>query len=54
MLNAETAICNFADGKTLFSCGDNLLVVLKNLEHNMKILLKWFSLNSLKANPGKF
>ena len=34
--------CKFADDNTLFSCGDNLSVILKSLEHDMKILLKWF------------
>ena len=24
------------------------------LKHDMKILLKWFRINSLQANPGKF
>ena len=38
----------------MFSCGDNVSVILKSLEDDMKILLRWFSLNSLKANPGKF
>ena len=35
-------ICKFADDNTLFSCGDNLSVILKSLEHDMKILLRWF------------
>ena len=25
-----------------------------NLKHNTKTILKWFRINSLKANPGKF
>ena len=35
-------MCKFADNNTLFSCGDNLSVILKSLEHDMKILLRWF------------
>ena len=31
-----------------------LTSVLENLKHNMKIILKWFRINSLKANPRKF
>ena len=27
--------------------------ILKNLKHDMKILLTWFRMNSLQANPGK-
>ena len=34
--------CNFAEDKTLSSCGDNLLIILKSLEHDMKILLRRF------------
>ena len=35
---------NFADGKT--SSGDELSVILKNLGHDMKIVLRWLNLNS--------
>ena len=38
----ESDICKFADDITLFSCGDNLSVILKSLEHDMKILSRWF------------
>ena len=38
----KSDICKFADDNTLFSCGDNLSVILKSLEHAMKILLRWF------------
>ena len=45
----KSDICKFADDNTLFSCGDNLSVILKSLEHDMKILL-----SSLIVNPKKF
>ena len=32
--------CKFADDNTLFSCGDNLSVILKILEHDTKIPLR--------------
>ena len=38
----KSDICKFADDSTLFSCGDNLSAILKRLEHDMKILLRWF------------
>ena len=38
----KSDICKFTDDNTLFSCGDNLSVILKSLEHDMKILLRWF------------
>ena len=42
-------ICNFADDNTLNSGG---MEHLENLKHDMKIILKWFRINLLKANPG--
>ena len=30
------------------------MTMVKNLKHNLNILLKWFRINSLQANPGKF
>ena len=38
----KSDICKFADDNTLLSCGDNLLIILKTLEHNMKIFLRCF------------
>ena len=42
LFTEKSDICKFADNNTLFSYGDNLSVILKSLEHNMKILLRWF------------
>ena len=47
-------ICNFADDNTIYDCGEDLSNILENLKHDMKILLTWFRINSLQANPGKF
>ena len=47
-------ICNFADGNTLYSCGERLTEIKENLVSDTKSILNWFRLNSLKANPGKF
>ena len=38
----KSDICKFTDDNTLFSCGDNLSVILESIEHDMKILLRWF------------
>lgn len=27
---------------------------MKSLDHDAKTFLKWFNLNALKVNPGKF
>ena len=36
----KSDICKFADNNTLFSCGDNLSVILKSLEHDNRIPLR--------------
>ena len=46
--------CNFADDNTIYDCGEDLCNTLENLKPDMQILLKWFRINSLQANPGKF
>ena len=50
----KSGICKFADDNNLYSHGSNLPLILNNLEHDMRNLLYWFKINSLKANPGKF
>ena len=50
----KSEICNFADDNSIYSCGKDLLKMKENFMCSMKTILKWFSLNSLKANLGKF
>ena len=50
----KTNICNFADGNTIYSCNNNLQTILKNLKHDLINDLKWFKVNSMKANPKNF
>ena len=47
-------ICNFVDDNTLSYCHKDINQLLKHLTEDTKSLLKWFELNSLKANPKKF
>ena len=47
-------VCNFADDKTLYSCDKKLENIFVNLKIDLKNVLYWFQVNSLKANPGKF
>ena len=49
-----TDICNFADDNTIYSCDKNIEDVLSHLEHDLSIILSWFSDNNLSANPNKF
>ena len=54
MFIEKTEVCNFADDNTIYDCGENLSNILENLKHDLEILLKWFTINTLQANPGKF
>ena len=54
MFIEKSEICNFVDDNTIYDCGEDLSNILENLKCDMKILLKWFRINSLQANPGKF
>ena len=54
MFIEKTEIYNFADDNTIYDCREDLSNILENLKHDLKILLKWFRINSLQANPGKF
>ena len=54
MFIEKSEICNFADDNTIYDCGENFSNILENLKHELRILLKWFRINSLQANPGKF
>ena len=47
-------VCNFADDNTLYSCDKKLENIFVNLKIDLKNVLYWFQVNSLKANPGKF
>ena len=49
----KSELRNFADYSTIYSCGKDLPKI-KGLIGTMKTTLKWFRLNSLKANPGEF
>ena len=54
MFTENCEICNFVDDNSFYSDGMKLSSILENLKHDTKIILKWFRINSLKANPGKF
>ena len=51
---SKSEICNFANGNAWHSCGQVLEKMLCNLKYDLHDILKWFQLNSLKPNPGKF
>lgn len=45
---------NFSDDNRFFSSVNNFCVIMKSLDHDAKTFLRWFNLNALKVNPGKF
>ena len=51
---SKSDICDFADDNTLSSCRKTLGGILHNLKFDWRNILKWFKVNSLKPNPGKF
>ena len=47
-------VWNFADDNSLNSCDKKLGNIFVNLKIDLKDVLYWFQVNSLKANPDKF
>ena len=54
LINLRSNVCNFADDNTLYYCGKTTENVIKNLQSDLKFVLKWFRSNQMVANPGKF
>ena len=50
----KNLLCNFADDNTIVSNGVNLSEIKNNLQEGLDITIKWFEVNSMKANPDKF
>ena len=45
---------NYADDNTLSYADTDINKLIKTLEEESKILINWFSINKMKANPEKF
>ena len=54
LYNHKIRCLQFADDSTLYSCDKKLENIFVNLKIDLKNVLYWFQVNSLKANPGKF
>ena len=50
----ETKVCNFADDTTIYSCSQNFEEATLKLSNDTHLILNWFRINSMVANPGKF
>ena len=51
---AKSEVCNFMDDNTLYSCNKKLEHVFLNPKYNLRNVLDWFKINSMKTNPGNF
>ena len=49
----ETEVCNFADGTTIYLCPLNYKEAAHELSNDTHIVLNWFKVNSMVANPDK-
>ena len=47
-------VCTFVDDNTLYSCYKYLQHVFSNFKYDLRNVLDWFKINSMKTNPGKF
>ena len=45
---------NIADDNTLYHCVEDLSNILRKIKHDMKIIFKWFNINSLQTSPDKY
>ena len=50
----ETGVCNFADDITIYSCSPYFEETALKLSNDTHLILNWFRINSMVANPGKF
>ena len=49
----ETEVCNFADDATIYSCSPNFEEATLKSSNATHLILNWFRINSMVANPGK-
>ena len=54
LINLRSIVCNFADDNILYYCGETTENVFKNLQSDLRIVSKWFRINQMVANLGKF
>ena len=50
----KSNIYNFADNNTLYFRSQDLQTVIESLLYDVKNVLTWFKINSMKVNPEKF
>ena len=50
----EIEVCNFADDTIMYSCPPNFEEATLKSSNDTHLILNWFRINSMVANPGKF
>ena len=50
----ETEVWNFADDTTIYSCSSNFEEATLKLSNDTRLILNWFRIKSMVANPDKF
>ena len=54
VINLKSIVCNFANDSTFYYCGKTTENVIKNLQSDLKVVLKGFRNDQMTANPGEF
>ena len=49
----STEVCNFADDIAFFACDKDLNSLIKNLEYDSLLAIKWSQNNNTKSNQDK-
>ena len=49
----KTKIANYADDSTTYTSEENIESLLKTLQEETSMVLKWFNVNEMKSNDGK-
>ena len=52
-LTESTEVCNFADDTAFFVCDEDLISLIKRLEHDSVLAIEWFQNNIMKLNQDK-
>ena len=52
VINLKSIVCNFANDNTFYYCGKITENVIKNLQSDLKVVLKGFRNDQMTANPG--
>ena len=50
----ETEVCHFTDDTTIYSCSRYFEAATLKIYNDTHLILNWFRINSMVANPGKF